>query len=256
MTSIVVPVCGGLSDLRRCLQSVRRHTALPHELIVVDNGSPAGVRRYLAGLPGARVLRNARNLGFARAVNQGMRAARGRRLLWLNSDAVVTPGWLEGLLGHLDADPGLGAVAPMTDGTVVPAQRLRPSPEALGDLPRFAAAWSLGRRGRRTLVPWVNGFCFLLHRRALEKVGWLDEGFGKGPMEDRDYCLRLRLAGFRIAVAGDVFVRHLCNRTFHRLFRKEDVRRWTEQAARRFLRKWERGGAPVRDMLSVLTPAP
>ena len=72
-------------------------------MIVVDNGSTDGTGAYLAGVRDAApvpvtVIANAQNLGFPRAVNQGLQAARGEYLVLLNNDAVVTDGWLDQLI--------------------------------------------------------------------------------------------------------------------------------------------------------------
>ena len=104
LTSIIVPCWNQLEFTRECLRALFRHTMAPWELIVVDNGSADATGEFLAGVQvGGRVpvtiVRNARNLGFPAAINQGLRVARGEFLVLLNNDAVVTEAWLEHLIG-------------------------------------------------------------------------------------------------------------------------------------------------------------
>ena len=54
----------------------------------------------------------------------------------------------------------------------------------------------------------------LMKRDVIARVGLLDERFGLGNFEDDDYCLRAREAGFRLVIAGDVFIHHFGSRTF------------------------------------------
>jgi len=110
LTSILVPCCDQVAFTRACLRALFRFTRPDWELIVIDNGSTDATPDYLAGIRDAAsvpvtILTNAENLGFPRAINQGLQAARGDDLVLLNNDAVVTDGWLDQLLA-LSRAPG------------------------------------------------------------------------------------------------------------------------------------------------------
>ncbi len=81
-------------------------------VIVVDNGSEGAEASAVASRLGARVVRLARNVGFAAGANEGFTAARGEYVAVLNDDAVAEPGWLERSIAVLEADATVGAVAP------------------------------------------------------------------------------------------------------------------------------------------------
>jgi GT2 family glycosyltransferase len=103
MTSIIVPCWNQLSFTLLCLEALFRHTRPPWELIVVDNGSTDGTGLYLAGVRDSvsvpvTLIGNERNVGFPRAINQGLEAAAGEYLVLLNNDAIVTEGWLDRLI--------------------------------------------------------------------------------------------------------------------------------------------------------------
>lgn len=235
LTSIVIPCLDKLRYTRECLAQLARHTSGPYELIVVDNGSKDGTAAFLARQPRVRLIRNKKNLGFAKAINQGMRAARGRYVVWLNNDAVVTPGWLEGLIACAERSPAIGAVGPCTN-EAVGYQRVSPVPyKDNKGLLRFSQAWAMKNRGRSLAAHRLTGFCLLLKREAVRQVGLLDERFTPACYEDYDYCLRLRQAGYDLACALDVFVHHHGHKSY-----KSDEAMLRQAALSRdvFLDKW------------------
>ncbi|HMR78754.1 MAG TPA: glycosyltransferase, partial [Polyangiaceae bacterium] len=103
--SILVPVYGNPALTLRCLRSVVAHTPSEAEIVVVDDASPDDTYEKLAPFASAHGVileRSDRNVGFPATVNTAARQARGELLLILNSDVVVTPGWLTGLCDALD----------------------------------------------------------------------------------------------------------------------------------------------------------
>ena len=110
--SIIIPVFNRAGLTRTCLDALQRTIDRDgHEVIVVDNASTDGMAAMLATHPlSPRTLRNAENLGFARACNQGAEAARGEFVLFLNNDTVPEPGWLEPLLEVVRREPAVAAV--------------------------------------------------------------------------------------------------------------------------------------------------
>lgn len=214
--SVIIPVYNALEDLRRCVDSLARTAPGLYELILVDNGSAPATARYIRGLRGAVKIRHSENLGFARAVNAGLRAARGEYLAVVNSDVAFFDGGLQGLAACLDADPGAGACGPLTNRTVgvqrvVLDPKVERDPRALG---AFAQAMALKFRGEAYDIHRLVGFCFMVRRAACESVGLLDERFGTGCFEDFDYSLRLRQAGWRLKAVKDVFVWHRHHASF------------------------------------------
>lgn len=238
LLSVIVLARDRAADTRRCLAALRRHTPGPLEVLLYDNASkPAAAAAFRAlarAWPALRLVRNKRNLPFARAVNAGMRAARGTHFCWLNNDAVVGPGWREGLESALLDAPRTAAAGPLTSNMAPPDQIAR-------------------RAGSGTQeVPFLGGFCFMLHRDAFLEAGPLDERFVWG-WEDMDYCLRLRRAGFGLRLARRVFVEHAGSATIRTL--PAPGRRRSDLSNRRLLRRlW--GAHPEVAALLKATPAP
>ncbi len=218
LTSIIILALNGLEDTRLCLESVRRCTPAPYELILVDNGSTDGTGDYFKDYARkhahARVILNAANNGFAGGNNQGLALARGDFVVLLNNDTVVTPGWLEGMMRVFAAHPETGIVGPMTNYVSGPQLVANPAYQSLDQLPAFAAQWQEAHRGQAPEIHRVVGFCLMARRQVLDRIGGLDEAFINGNFEDDDFCLRALCAGFKARMAQEVFIHHTGSRTF------------------------------------------
>jgi GT2 family glycosyltransferase len=214
--SVVIPVYNALPELKKCLASLRDTARGLYELILVDNASGPETRKYITGLRDAIKVRNASNMGFARAVNQGIRKASGRYITVVNSDIIFFPGVLAGLAACLDAEPSTGAVGPLTNRTVGAQQVELPGKahENQRSLRALSDALRLKFADESFEVHRLVGFCFMVRREAIDSIGLLDERFGIGCYEDYDYSLRLRQAGWRLKVTRGLFVRHAHHASF------------------------------------------
>jgi GT2 family glycosyltransferase len=192
------------------IASIREHTRLPYEIIIIDNGSGPDTVSRLEKIPGIRVIYNSVNTGFAFGCNQGLAAAHGTHVVLLNNDVVVTDGWLEAVQQQ---HPTVGCSAPRTN-ECAGVQKLDVPYTSLDDMPAFAAQLAIEQQGRWLFRPRVIGFCLCLDRRVVDEIGGLDPGYGTGNFEDDDYCMRIRAAGYEIALCEDSFIHHFGNVTF------------------------------------------
>lgn len=247
-----MPCWNAVDRTQRCLESVLKWTSFPYEMIVVDNGSRDGTREFLSAdfrrrgessrrttsgvLSRILLLRNARNRGFAKAINQATARARGKYVVWLNNDAVVTPNWLERLVDCAEKDPAIGIVGPRVHRLGGPQAVERVSYDGLGELALFSEAWGLRNAGCATDVPLLMGCCLCIKRDVLTRVGKVEEGFGLGNYEDYDFCLRARIAGYKLAIAEDVFIHH----DYHASFQANGLNFESENLAslEKFRDKW------------------
>jgi GT2 family glycosyltransferase len=162
------------------------------------------------------VMRMKKNIGFGPAVNYGIRQSKGDFIVILNNDTMVSPGWLGNLLAPLENDSCIGIVSPVTNYVGEGPQiddRAKHLPPELDVIERYAKSIA----GRSDVIYEPNRlvfFCVLLRRELIDMIGYLDEGYEKGNFEDDDYCLRARMAGYRLAIAGNSFVYHHGSATF------------------------------------------
>ncbi|MBM4131378.1 tetratricopeptide repeat protein, partial [bacterium] len=106
----------------------------------------------------------------------------------------------------------------------------------LDGLDRFAADHAAAHAGQAAHALWLVGFCLLVRRGVLERLGGLDEIFGRGNYEDTDYCLRAFLAGYRTVLAKDCFIHHVGSASFDA--GGVDYRRQMDGNFEIFRRKW------------------
>jgi GT2 family glycosyltransferase/2-polyprenyl-3-methyl-5-hydroxy-6-metoxy-1,4-benzoquinol methylase/tetratricopeptide (TPR) repeat protein len=244
--SIVVLAWNELLYTRECLASIQACTRMPYELVLVDNGSTDETLQFFRSVPGAKVIANGANLGFAGGNNRGILAATGDYIVILNNDTLVTDGWLEGLLACADEDPAIGIVGPMSNYVSGPQLVADAAYADFAALQTYAAEFRARHRGRRIDTNRLVGFCMLMKRDVVVRVGLLDESFGLGNFEDDDYCLRARRAGFRLVIAGDVFIHHFGSRTF--LGQGVDFAEAMRHGRKVFERKWSANGTAATEM--------
>lgn len=230
---IVVCVHNALPDVTRCLESVVLHTTAPYSMILVDDGSEAETRDYLARFAsthGATLLRNEEPRRYTRAANQGLAHSSADYVVLLNSDTIATPEWLDRMITCIESDPRIGIVGPLSNTASwqsIPqiesggdwASNPLPPDLTADEMARFVARYS-GRTYPH--MPFLNGFCLLLRQRLINEIGTFDEdSFGQGYGEEDDLALRARKSGWQLALADDAYVYHAQSRSYSSSVRKQ-----------------------------------
>lgn len=211
LVSVVVVVYESGPTLADCLAALRAQTYGDYEVILVDNASSDRTAQPAARADRAiRLIENAHNLGFAAAVNQAARAARGRWFALLNPDAFAEPDWLERLVAATQANPGVSCFTSR--------QLMAEDPTKLDGLGDVMALAGFPFRGGYThpnpggLEPgWVFSACggaMLVARELFLRVGGFDERLFCY-CEDVDLGYRLRLIGEPTLLVPDAIVRHV-----------------------------------------------
>lgn len=234
---IIIPVWNQLGVTKACIDSIVKHTDYPYRLIIIDNGSDPETREYLDGLKGEKYLgllliHNEKNLGFVKAVNQGLRISDAQYICIMNNDTIATDGWLEEMIEVMSSDPRIGILNPSSNTSNQSPDRGEPIDDYASGLKRFKL--------QVQELSVCRGFCMLMRREVLEKVGLFDESFNIGYFEETDYCKRARREGYMLSRAKASYVYHNESSTFRTLEEREKLFKDNEKL---YFNKW---GRPVR----------
>jgi GT2 family glycosyltransferase len=244
---VVVVSWNTRDELLACLDGVLRSRGVEVEVVVVDNDSRDGSAEAVAARhPAVRIVRNPTNVGFARAVNQGVLVGRAPWVLLLNPDSLVPDDAIASLLARLRALPDHAAVAPrLLHGDGRPQHSVYPYPTLWLSL---VLALSLQRLLPRSLrarmllegdwdsdrerdVPWAIGACLLVRRSVLDELGGLDERYFVYA-EDLEWGWRVTRAGHPIRFTPEVTVTHLGNRSGTQRYGEDRTAAWLRNTVR------------------------
>jgi O-antigen biosynthesis protein len=223
---VFIPVYNGLQSTLRCLKSMRETAAsmaTVFRLLIVHDASSNDAAEIAVALDqfaletsneklSVQVRHNAINRGFTWNVNQAMAALRANEhLLLLNSDTIVTRGWLDEMMRTANTDLKIGTVTPFSNNATICS------------LPDFQRAWPVPDAAQRNVIaialaenrvepidiPTGVGFCMLMTRACIDAVGRYDiENFPRGYGEENDFCMRASVAGFRNVLCANAYVAH------------------------------------------------
>lgn len=231
--SIIIPVWNKIELTRQCLLALAEVTSgVTYEVIVVDNASTDGTQEFLMTLGGdVQVIRNATNLGFAKACNQGAQAARGKYLVFLNNDTIPQLQWLNPLVAEVDEHLDVGVVGSkllFADGSIQHAgvvfMRSELSPYHI----YHAVPSGIPAVNQRREFQAVTAACLLIRREVFEKVQGFDERFING-FEDVDLCLKVREQGYHVIYQPRSVVYHLESQTPGRRSQDEENARLLQE---------------------------
>lgn len=216
--SVIVVTYNQLDYTKLFLESVKNHTHVPYELIIVDNNSQDETKEFLTEYQKdkkqVRVLFNEKNVGFPAAVNQGIKASKGLYVVIINNDVVVTPNWFRKLIEAAETDASIGIVGPMSNSVSGAQLDKEAAYGSIEEMYAYAEQQASKHEGEAFLFPRVAFLCTLLKREVINRLGGLDERFSPGNYEDDDYCLRAELAGFKVAIRRDLFIHHFGSKSF------------------------------------------
>lgn len=206
---IIIPIWNQMVFTRDCINSIKKYTKCPFRLILVDNASDAETRVYLESIKdaGTLLIRNEKNLGFVKAVNQGIAASDAEYVCLLNNDTIVTDGWLEEMIAVAGSAKDIGVVNPASNN-------LGQKPAA-GEPVELYARKLKKESGKYVEMGAAIGFCMLIKREVLMHIGAFDEIYGMGNFEDTDFSRRAIKEGYRCVTARGAYVYHRENSSFN-----------------------------------------
>lgn len=262
--------------LKGCLDSIASQGGdLLNNTLVIDNASTDGSQELIKNkYPQVKLVANKQNLGFAKAANQAIKAAKQKFVLMLNSDTILHENSIESLLDFMKSCPQAGAVGPLLlnpDGSSYPSGRRFPSfidgsmHAFLGIvLPknRFTRRYRQldWDRNNKKEVDWISGAAICLRKAAVQEIGFFDEDYFMY-VEDMDLCYRLWQNGWKVFLLPESKVVHYIGqsskqfstrmvkeheKSIYRFFLKQSANNW-----KRLLAPLVKGGLILRSALLI-----
>ncbi len=239
--SIVIPVYNNVELTKQCLESVFKYTTeLDYEVIVIDNGSIDNTENFLSSLQDQIIIiSNDTNLGFAKACNQGANLAKGKYLLFLNNDTVLTKEWLIRMLEPIENDNSIGIVGCKL---LYPNNSIQHAgigfTDIHGNYEPVHVYQGYSRYSENVMfskeVQAVTGACLLIKHNLYFDVEMMDEGYVNG-LEDIDLCLKVRTKGYKVFYESAAEVYHLESQSVGRF-------KYVYENINLFLIKWSQLG--------------
>lgn len=232
---ILIPAVNNAYFTCSLIESIKAHTSIPYQIIYIDNGSdPDELACVLHALKETNniVIRNTQNLGFVKAINQGLKISTADYICFQNNDTMIFNNCFEKLIKHLKNNDNSGIISPIAsqgggkqgieilrtnwnwfENELKHVNLARKSHKEIDNL--------LSQKFKKKVVEIDRSLAFfsvVMHRNVFEKIGYLDERYGLGLYDDDDYCQRIVGNGLKLFLALDVYVWHLASTTFKKMY--------------------------------------
>lgn len=250
--SIIIITYNSEQTIKECLKRILENSKVSDEILVIDNNSKDKTHQILIDFqkkfPNVKVILNQENIGFAKAVNQGIKASKNEFIVVINPDAiVVTPDWLEIFYKELKENNDVCVVAPVSD-QVAYYQSLIKFTKIAGDITPHILRYFYNDYSED--LGSFFGFCFATRKSKIQELGMLDENLILG-MEDFDLSLRIREKGYKIVLKPSVLVQHIYHVSFNS--DKENAEKLNQISiwnfAKKLIKKYGYGNVPSPDIL-------
>lgn len=211
LASVIIPNWNGSKLLEDCLSSLRKQTFKDFEIILVDNGSTDDSLEYVKDrFPEAKIIPLQKNFGFAKAINEGVKASSAKYVLFLNNDTSVDKDWVKYLIACADSHPGVISVnskllnfydKELIDGVGILINEVGQA-RSIG--------WQEKDKGQYSSEQYIfgaTGGASLFRREDFIKIGLFDEKYFMYS-EEVDFAFRALVLGYKSIFCPKAVVYH------------------------------------------------
>ena len=233
--SIIMLVMDELPYITQCLESLHKYTE-NFELIIVANGSNKKTLNYIRELKwfDLSLIVNTENKGFPYGCNQGIKIAKYDYLCFLNADTLLSPNWLGILMETFKDKPDAGLVGPYTSYCGENGQSCPDLKDKRFDMGQNEVNEVAIKMKKSYKKCCITGFCYLVKKEVLNKVGVFDnKRFKLGNEEETELNWRAKeLGDYECYVAEGAYVHHFSNRAWlamginQRAYNREERDKW------------------------------
>lgn len=255
---IIIVTYNALPIVKRCIASVKKHTKFPYRLIIVDNHSSHNMADYLSTVKNAKIILNKKNYGFGYANNQALDVSDSEYVCFLNSDTIVTDGWLTKLIDVLESNEA-GMVGPVTNYVSSTCQeaevdfQYRPESNDDSKVHEFAKERYDTYKEEVIETNRLVGFCLVTKQKVIKQSGQFDERYMIGNFEDDDLGLRILERGYKLYCANGVFIYHFGGESFKDEYKKKTQQEILETNRKKYVEKWYDSGR-INHLKTVTKP--
>ena len=213
--SVIIPNYNGGKTVLDCIKSViSTEYDGGKEIVIVDDASTDGSQDEIHdNFSDVNLIRNEKNIGFAKSVNKGIENSTGQIIVLLNMDTIVEKNWLNGLLEVLENDEKCGLV-----GSKIYYPDSKLIQHAGGILWDNGISFHIGKNeedhGQYDQIKEVDYLCgasIAFRREVIEKLGGLSEQYSPMYYEDTDLALRMRKLGYKVLYSPKSVLTHIEN---------------------------------------------
>lgn len=220
---------------KQFVESYFVNTTYPARLIIIDNNSSDGTEEYLKQLEkrcdniNIKVIYNNKNKGFVGGMNQGIALSDAEFICLANNDLLFTKGWLAEMISVFEKNTNIGVLNPNSNN-------IGAKPGSGVSLSDFAKHLMENYQGTFVEMPFCIGFCMVIKRDVINRVGGLSKEFHPFFFEDTDFSMKAKQAGFLIGMAKASFVWHEEHTSVSKLGTQKEEYFTKSRAA--FFKKW------------------
>ena len=213
---IVLPIYNGYDFVADLLPTIKSNTLQAYNLIIINDCSPDErikplLKKFSAENKNIKLIENKENLGFVKSVNLGLKEAKNDVVI-LNSDTVLPKNWLPRLMYPIWSSAKIASVTPFTNaGTIASYPTSLKDNDIFLDLniDEIDQVFNSLNPNNYVSCPTGVGFCMAMSKKAIQKVGILDDvSFDKGFGEENDWCRRAAKLDFENVITPNLFIWH------------------------------------------------